>query len=77
MFTGLYLYVQQRCRNINENTCVLRIDLANILSDADYDAVTVRLFATGIDYTVSDEGRNAQWQPFAPAYLFRILDAHS
>ncbi len=51
------LYVQQRCRNINENTRILRIDLANVLSDAHYDAVTVRLFASGIDYTVSDEGR--------------------
>ncbi len=51
------LYVQQHCRNMNENARILRIDLANILSDAHYDAVTVRLFATGLDYTVSDDGR--------------------
>jgi len=51
------LYLQQRCRNMNENARVLRIDLANILSDAHYDAVTVRLFATGLDYTVSDAGQ--------------------
>ncbi len=51
------LYVQQRCRNVTENARVLRLDMANILSDAYYDAVTVRLFATGLDYTVSDDGR--------------------
>lgn len=51
------LYVQQHCRNMNENARILRMDLANILSDSHYDAVTVRLFATGLDYTVSDDGR--------------------
>jgi hypothetical protein len=42
---------------VTENARVLRIDLANVLSDAHYDAVTVRLFAQGLDYTVSDDGR--------------------
>lgn len=51
------LYQQQRCRNVTENTRILRMDLANILSDAYFDAVTVRVFATGLDYTVSDDGR--------------------
>ena len=51
------LYVQQRCRNMNENTRILRVELANILSDAHFDAVTVRVFATGLDYTVSDDGK--------------------
>jgi hypothetical protein len=57
MLYWIDLYVQQRCRNMNENARILRTDLANILSDAHYDAVTVRVFATGLDYTVSDEGR--------------------
>ncbi|MBN2194302.1 MAG: TIM44-like domain-containing protein [Polyangiaceae bacterium] len=51
------LYLQQRCRNVNENARIIRVDLANVLTDATYDAVTVRLFATGLDYTMADDGR--------------------
>jgi predicted lipid-binding transport protein (Tim44 family) len=51
------LYRQERCRNITEQTRILRVELANVLSDLHYDAVTVRLFATGLDYTVSDDGK--------------------
>jgi hypothetical protein len=51
------LYLQSRCRNINENGRVLRMDLANVLSDKHYDAITVRVFATGLDYTIGDDGR--------------------
>ena len=50
------LYTQQRCRNVTENTRIERIELANILSDMHYDAVTVRVYATGLDYTVTDDG---------------------
>jgi hypothetical protein len=57
MLYWIDLYVQQRCRNVTENARILRIDLANVLSDAHYDAVTVRLFAQGLDYTVSDDGQ--------------------
>jgi hypothetical protein len=57
MLYWIDLYVEQRCRNVTENARILSMDLANIISDARYDAVTVRLFATGIDYTVSDVGR--------------------
>lgn len=57
MVYWLDLYVQQRCRNVSENGRILRVELANVLSDATYDAITVRLFATGLDYTISDEGR--------------------
>ncbi len=51
------LYVQQRCRNMNDGAHILRMDLANVLSDAHYDAVTVRVFASGLDYTISDDGK--------------------
>jgi hypothetical protein len=51
------LYVAAHCRNINENARILRIDFANTLSDMHYDAITVRLFAQGLDYTLSDDGR--------------------
>lgn len=57
MVYWLDLYVEQRCRNVSEQGRILRVDLANVLTDAAYDAVTVRLFATGLDYTISDDGR--------------------
>ena len=53
----LDLYRQQRCRNVNESTRIVRLELANVLTDATYDAVTLRVFATGLDYTISDDGR--------------------
>lgn len=57
MLYWIDLYVAERCRNINENARILRIDLARVTSDKHYDAITVRVFASGIDYTVSDDGR--------------------
>jgi predicted lipid-binding transport protein (Tim44 family) len=57
MMYWIDLYVQQRCRNVNEGARILRIDPANVLSDATYDAITVRLFATGLDYTIGDDGK--------------------
>lgn len=51
------LYVASRCRNVTENARILRIDLASVTSDKHYDAITVRLFATSIDYTVADDGK--------------------
>jgi hypothetical protein len=51
------LYLQNRCRNVNDSARILRIDLANVLSDRVYDAITVRVFATGLDYTIGDDGR--------------------
>ncbi|MEP7052559.1 MAG: TIM44-like domain-containing protein [Pseudomonadota bacterium] len=57
MYYWIDLYTQARCRNVNENAAILRVDLANVLSDAHYDAITVRLFASGLDYTISDDGK--------------------
>ena len=51
------LYKLNHCRNVNEGAHILRIDLANVLSDATYDAITVRVFASGLDYTIGDDGR--------------------
>jgi hypothetical protein len=34
----------------------VRIDLANVIGDTHFDAVTVRLFATSLDYTLADDG---------------------
>jgi hypothetical protein len=57
MYYWIDLYTQARCRNVTENATVLRIDLANVLSDAYFDAITLRIFASSIDYTISDEGK--------------------
>jgi len=57
MLYWIDLYVAERCRNVTENARILRIDLAKVTSDKHYDAITVRLFATSIDYTISDDGK--------------------
>jgi len=57
MYYWIDLYTQSRCRNVNENASIMRIDLANVTTDAHYDAITVRMFATGLDYTISDDGK--------------------
>jgi hypothetical protein len=57
MYYWIDLYLQSRCRNVTEGERILRIDLARVTSDKHYDAVTVRLFASSIDYTVSDDGK--------------------
>jgi hypothetical protein len=57
MMYWIDLYKQNQCRNVTDNARILRIDMANVLSDATYDAFTVRVFATGLDYTISDDGR--------------------
>jgi hypothetical protein len=56
MYYWIDLYLQSRCRNVSEGARILRIDLASVISDKHYDSVTVRLFASNIDYTVSDDG---------------------
>jgi hypothetical protein len=50
------LYVERRARNISENARILNIDLSNAIGDAYFDALTVRVFATGLDYTLADDG---------------------
>ncbi len=61
LFQSLYywidLYLQERCRNVTEQARILRIDLARVVSDRHYDAITVRLFASSIDYTIGDDGK--------------------
>jgi len=51
------VYVASQARNVTENARILNLELADVLEDAVYDAVTVRVFATGLDYTLSDDGR--------------------
>jgi predicted lipid-binding transport protein (Tim44 family) len=60
LFEGLAAQIDQQTaasvRNVTENARVLRVDLANVLSDAYFDAITTRVFATGLDYTLDARG---------------------
>lgn len=51
------LYVQARARNITENGRITNVQLANVIRDRYFDAITVRLYATSTDYTVGDDGK--------------------
>ena len=51
------LYLQARARNVTEGAHITRIDLANVICDKHFDAITMRLFATSTDYTISDDGK--------------------
>jgi hypothetical protein len=50
-------YKAQHLRNITENARIQRIELARVESDASFDALTIRLYATSLDYTVTDDGK--------------------
>lgn len=51
------LYKNSRCINRTDGAHITRIELASATTDAYYDSVTVRLYASGLDYTVSEDGR--------------------
>src|SRR5262249_8343919 len=50
-------YKRAHLRNVTENARITGIALASVISDAYYDAVTVGVRATGLDYPVDDGGR--------------------
>jgi hypothetical protein len=76
------LYQQQRARNVTEKARVNDVVIAKVLSDAVYDAVTVRLFATSLDYTLSDDGvllsgSRTEWRHYTEYWtLIRGRAAH-
>lgn len=47
-------YLRQRLRNVTENARILNLELARASEDAFFDTVTVRLYASSLDYTLSD-----------------------
>jgi Tim44-like domain len=51
------VYVSAHAYNVTENARILNIELVDVLADAVYDAVTVRLFATSLDYTLAEDGQ--------------------
>jgi predicted RNA-binding Zn-ribbon protein involved in translation (DUF1610 family) len=48
-------YLRQHLRNVTENARILRLEWARIESDGYFDAITVRIFATSLDYTLRDQ----------------------
>ena len=51
------MYLQAHARNVTENGRITAIELANVIRDKYFDAVTVRLYATSTDYTIGDDGK--------------------
>ena len=60
------LYRNGRCINRTDGSRITRLELANATTDAYYDAVTLRLYATGLDFTVSEDGRLMSGSQSAP-----------
>lgn len=50
-------YLKQHLRNMTDGATVTNIELAKCVSDAFFDAITVRLSATSLDYTIDDNGK--------------------
>ena len=48
-------YRKQKLRNVTERSRILGVQMAKLTADKFFDAITVRVFASGLDYTVSDE----------------------
>ena len=50
-------YVAAGLYNKTDGARITRVECANVVSDKYYDAITVRVFATGLDYTVDEKER--------------------
>lgn len=57
LFYWVDTYRRSGLRNVTENTTIANMVLARVTSDRFYDAVTVRIYATGLDYTLDGTGR--------------------
>ena len=51
------LYKASHCINRTDGSRITNLELANATTDAYYDAVTVRLYATGLDFTIGEDGK--------------------
>jgi uncharacterized Zn finger protein (UPF0148 family) len=50
-------YKKDGLRNVTEGGRISRIDLSRFEADRWYDAITLRVFASSLDYTIGDDGR--------------------
>ena len=48
-------YERQGLRNVTDDATLVRADLAHVGSDEYFDAITMRIFARSLDYTVTDD----------------------
>ncbi|MCL2778327.1 MAG: TIM44-like domain-containing protein [Polyangiaceae bacterium] len=51
------LYRAAKCINRTDGSRITHVELASATTDAFYDSVTVRLYATGLDFTISEDGK--------------------
>ncbi len=51
------LYQAAHARNVVDRPELRRLELADVESDAYYDSITVRLWASAVDYTIADDGK--------------------
>jgi predicted lipid-binding transport protein (Tim44 family) len=49
-------YKRAKLRNVTERARITGWELVRVTSDKHFDAITVRLWATGLDYTLHDDG---------------------
>lgn len=49
-------YLRQGLQNITENAQLHNVELSRVTTDAYFDAVTVRIWASSLDFTVTDQG---------------------
>ncbi|HWW62939.1 MAG TPA: TIM44-like domain-containing protein, partial [Thermoanaerobaculia bacterium] len=49
-------YVKQKLRNVVDDYAIVRIEPAKYATDAFYESMTVRIFASGFDYTIDESG---------------------
>lgn len=49
-------YIRQNLRNLVDDLKIETVDVADVASDAFYDAITVRIFSSGFDYTLDANG---------------------
>ena len=69
-------YRAQGLQNLTDGAHITRLDLARVATDRWFDAVTVRLFATGLDYVVRDtdghvvKGSKHRQRPYSEYWTF-------
>lgn len=52
-------YLRQGLRNVVDHFSISGVDAVRVTSDAFYDAITVRMYASGADYTIDEQGELA------------------
>jgi predicted lipid-binding transport protein (Tim44 family) len=50
-------FKRQKVRNVIDGLKVERMETAAVVSDAHYDAITLRIFASCLDYVISEDGK--------------------